>query len=59
MIPVHSTLSPDNNKENEFEHQLQTQKNEYEAIIQRHLKFIDQVIDFIINYLHEFFLLVN
>jgi hypothetical protein len=30
-------------RERDFEHHLQTQKDEYEAIIQRHLKFIDQV----------------
>ncbi|CAF1422790.1 unnamed protein product [Adineta steineri] len=30
--------------ERDFEHHLQAQKDEYETIIQRHLKFIDQLI---------------
>ncbi len=33
-----------NESEGDSGHQLQLQKDEYEAIIQRHLKFIDQVV---------------
>jgi hypothetical protein len=54
MIAVHPTSSRENEfqlrtnneeiQQREFERHLQTQKDEYEAIIQRHLKFIDKVL---------------
>ncbi|CAF3507731.1 unnamed protein product [Rotaria sp. Silwood1] len=40
-----STLHRSKDFEQEFDYQLQKQKDEYESIIQRHLKFIDQLID--------------
>jgi hypothetical protein len=44
MIAVHPTTPRiDEFQQKEFDQQLQTQKAEYESIIQRHLKFIDQV----------------
>lgn len=43
MVTVHPSTSRENLNENQFDYQLQKQKDEYEAIIQRHLKFIDQV----------------
>ena len=39
------TLRHSIESEREWERHLQSQKAEYEAIIQRHLKFIDQVCD--------------
>jgi len=39
MIAIHPTTP----RIDEFDQQLQIQKTEYESIIQRHLKFIDEV----------------
>jgi hypothetical protein len=44
MVGTHATTSRSiSDFERDFDYQIQTQKSEYEAIIQRHLKFIDQV----------------